>query len=361
MHHKLYQITFLVVFFLLFGVAAWLFQTRFDEFLVSAPEIRYTEEVPQAEIIYPDTPQVTTSTADEIAFNPFAREVRTTRGVKHSVPLMEIVSGGPGQDDIPSIDAPVFLSQEDVNFLSESDVGIAYSQDGIDRFYPFQILVWHELVNDTYPSGPVLISYCPLCYSAVVFDPLVDGERAQFGTSGKLWQSNLVMYDRKTNSYWSQILGEAIVGPATGQELAILPSDIMEYGEWKHAHPNGTVLSKETGAIRAYGTDPYGDYYTSPGTFFPVRSMDTRLGDKELVHGMMVNGKAKAYHAGAIKAAGVIEDDFGDVTIVAEYIMSEDIIRFYRADEDGKKMRLETIPSFWFSWVAAHPDTELFL
>jgi len=150
------------------------------------------------------------------------KEIMVTNDVKHSVDLDEILGGGPPKDGIPSIDDPKFISIAKADFINDEEPGIAVSISGIDRFYPFQILVWHEIVNDTFDGQRVLVTYCPLCLSGIVFDPLVSGERVEFGTSGKLWQSNLVMYDRKTDSYWSQVLGDAIVGEMTGTSLKVL-------------------------------------------------------------------------------------------------------------------------------------------
>lgn len=141
-----------------------------------------------------------------------SRAVNVTNGVRHSVPLAEIIGGGPEKDGIPSIDEPKFVSITDATFLSDDELGIAVTLRDTAKFYPFQILVWHEIVNDEIEGQRILVTYCPLCRSGIVFDPLVSGERVEFGTSGKLWNSNLVMYDRKTDSLWSQILGEAIVG-----------------------------------------------------------------------------------------------------------------------------------------------------
>lgn len=288
------------------------------------------------------------------------KEIMITDGVKHSVDLKEILGGGPPKDGIPSIDDPKFVAVSEASFVTDEEPGIAVSLNGIDRFYPFQILVWHEMVNDTFGSQRVLVTYCPLCLSGIVFDPLVKGERVEFGTSGKLWQSNLVMYDRKTDSYWSQILGEAIVGEMTGTQLKVLPSDMTRFGEWKKLNPNGQVLSRDTGATRFYGRDPYGDYYTTPGTFFPVRNKDSRLEDKDFVLGIVVNGKAKAYYPPAIKNKGETLDNFEGKTIVAKYEADLDVVRLFEKKTDGTLERINPFPNFWFSWVAAHPDTALY-
>lgn len=297
------------------------------------------------------------------------KEIMITDRVKHSVPLDEILGGGPPKDGIPSIDRPKFVSVAEANkFLSDGEPGLALSINNTKRFYPFQILVWHEIVNDTIPASSgvegndhrVLVTYCPLCLSGIVFDPTVKGERVEFGTSGKLWNSNLVMYDRKTESLWSQILGEAIVGEMTGTQLKVLPSDMIKYKDFKKLDPDGQVLSRDTGATKFYGQDPYGDYYTTPGTYFPVGKKDNRLSEKDFVLGIVVNGQAKAYWPEAIKKTGQIEDTFSGKTIVAEYEKDIDAVRLFDKKNDGTLERINPFGAFWFSWVAAHPETELF-
>jgi len=288
------------------------------------------------------------------------KEIMVTNGVKHSVPLDSILGGGPPKDGIPSIDRPKFISiSEAGREFQDTEPGLALEIGNVSRFYPFQILVWHEIVNDTINGQRVLVTYCPLCLSGIVFDPAVAGKRVEFGTSGKLWNSNLVMYDRKTDSLWSQILGEAIVGEMTGARLEVLPSDQIRFGDWRKLHPNGEVLTRDTGAIRFYGQDPYGDYYTTPGTFFPVHKKDSRLNEKEFVLGVVVNGKAKAYWPPAVKKRGMVEDVFQGKTIVAEHEKDIDAVRLFEKKNNGELVRINPFGSFWFSWVAAHPDTEL--
>lgn len=293
------------------------------------------------------------------------RQLLVTDGVKHSVPLGEILSGGPGKDGIPAIDNPKFIGiQEADKFLEDSDPGIGLSLLGESRFYPYRILVWHEIVNDKIGDTPVLVTYCPLCATGIVFERQVDGEEQEFGVSGKLWQSNLLMYNRSSTrlgagagseageSLWSQVLGEAVVGIHTGKKLRILPSDIMRWGEWKKAHPDTSALSSDTGSFRDYGRDPYGDYYTSESVSFGASFRDTRLHPKALVYGIEIDGKYKAYHSEAIKSPGM-EDVFAGSSISIRKSSSGEI-RFFADSEP-----LPAIPGFWFSWLAVHPDTEL--
>lgn len=299
-----------------------------------------------------------------------AATVMITNGIKHTVPLEEIFSGGPPKDGIPSIDHPRFVPIAEADrWLGDQEPGIMFSRGRTHRFYPYQILVWHEIVNDTVPaqSGAegagerILVTYCPLCLSGFVFDPLVGGERAQFGTSGQLWKSNLVMYDRKTESLWSQILGEAIVGEMAGTKLALLPSDLVRYGEFKRLHPSGEVLSRETGAARFYGESPYGDYFTPTALARAwARTEDSRLAAGELVYGIVIGGRAKAYPTSIVRSRSEVTDAFQSRTFVLRHERDADVVRMYEQRPGGVLERINPFSAFWFSWAAVHPDTELY-
>lgn len=289
--------------------------------------------------------------------------VMLTEDTKHTVPLDEIMGGGPPKDGIPSIDNPKFISPKEAEeFLTDQDAGIAFSQDSIHRFYPYQILVWHEIVNDTVNGERVLVTYCPLCLSGFVFDPLVENERVEFGTSGKLWKSNLVMYDRKTDTLWSQILGKAIAGKLAGTKLSILPSDQMRFGVWKEKFPQGKVLSRDTGAARTYGNNPYdGIDYSGGGFSIGISNFsDDRLPRDTLVFGIVVEDKAKAYNLEAIKAAGEVRDEFSSETFVLRYEKDLDVVRMFKELQDGELERINPFSTFWFSWAAVHPNTQLY-
>ena len=277
-----------------------------------------------------------------------------------SVPEDEIISGGPAKDGIPPIDNPKFISiKEAKEILTEEDLGIALTVGKDSRFYPYRILVWHEIVNDTFGGDRLLVTYCPLCLSGVVFIPEVDGELVEFGTSGKLYQSNLVMYDRKTDSLWSQVLGESIAGEKVGTKLKAIPSDVIKFGNWSKNNPSGKVLSQDTGFSKNYDRDPYGDYYTSTGTYFPLSNTDDRLAEKDLILGIVVNGQPKAYLLSAVKNKGEIEDIVAGKTIVAKYITEIESVRLFEKNDD-KLTLLSPISAYWFSWAAVHPDTEVY-
>lgn len=191
----------------------------------------------------------------------------STRGWKtdftrHSVPLDEIVPGGPPKDGIPPIDAPVFVStQEADEWLADQEPVIAFELDGVARAYPLQIMIWHEIVNDEVHGRPVLVTFCPLCNLALVYDRHVEGVGTlRFGTTGNLRHSDLVMWDDATESWWQQATGEAIVGALTGTKLSPLPATIVSYAAFKATYPQGQVLSRETGYERPYGRNPYVGY-----------------------------------------------------------------------------------------------------
>ncbi len=287
-------------------------------------------------------------------------EIMEVEGVKHSVPLDEILGGGPAKDGIPSIDDPKFISVEEADeWLDPEGLGVALSLNGIERFYPFQVLVWHEIVNDKLGDQAALVTYCPLCGSGIVFDPIINGEETEFGTSGKLWQSNLVMYDRQTDSYWSQILGEAIVGEMTGTKLDLIPHQNLRWKDWKIEHPNGEVLSKETGYTRDYNDSPYGNYDSNKSIFFDVQAEDDRYHPKATLYGIEIDGIYKAYPIEELNktAESNFIDTFGDIELNINYNSENETVTFTDADTGE-----EIVPffSFWFAWFAAHPETEVF-
>lgn len=343
------------------GLIVWSVAHFFPVQLTDKPAPRITFDISSLVKlgISTTTPSPQIVTEDEMATSTL-HTIEITDGVKHNIPLNELVSGGVAQDGIPAIDAPQFVSTTGAqSFLEDDDVGIVVDIRGVQRFYPYKILVWHEIVNDTIAGQRLLITFCPLCMSGVVFDPMVGSDRAEFGVSGKLWNSNLVMYDRQTNSLWSQVLGEAIVGEMTGAALQVLSFDILEFGTFKKIFPQGEVLSTDTGAERIYGLNPYGDYYTQKKLLFPVAHEDKRLAAKEIILGIVLDGKAKAYYPPAIKRKGKIVDVFASTTIVAQYDKELEVVRLFESI-DGTLERLNPIPTFWFAWAAVHPETELY-
>lgn len=256
--------------------------------------------------------------------NLFAQQFNNwkTDTSKRSIDLSELKSGGPPKDGIPAINDPGFISSEDADFWIDPDEPvISFHLNGIARAYPLQILIWHEIVNDNFGDTPVLVTFCPLCYSAIVFDRRIDGETHEFGVSGFLRHSDMIMFDRKTESLWQQFTGEAIVGEYTGKELKILPSQIISYHQFKEAHPEGKVLSKDTGADRPYGRNPYSGYDDVNNTPFLAGDLDDdRLKPLQKVIGVRVKEHEKAYPYSVTQSEKIINDEIVDEPIVVIHI-----------------------------------------
>lgn len=239
----------------------------------------------------------------------------------HTIDYDEILSGGPPRDGIPSIDNPLFISQDEaVAWLAGHEPIVAVALNGEARAYPLQILTWHEIVNDTVGGVPVIVTFCPLCNSAIVFERLVDGEPVTFGTSGLLRHSDLIMYDRQTESLWQQFTGEAIVGDQAGNRLTFLPSSLISFDDFRAAYPEGMVLSRETGINRPYGQNPYAGYDTIGGAdpFLFRGEPDGRLPAVERVVTVSLAdvGVEVAYPYSVLSALGVINDEQGGQPLV---------------------------------------------
>lgn len=190
---------------------------------------------------------------------------------KATIPLSEILSGGPPRDGIPPIDRPMFKPVAQIDNLAEREPMILYPLDAKARAYPLRVMTWHEIANDTVAGLPVAVTYCPLCNAALVFDRRVAGRVLDFGTSGLLRNSDLVMWDRQTETWWQQFTGEAIVGALTGASLKMLPSRIVSFGEFRKRWPGGQVLVPENPGMRPYGRNPYVSYDKLAATPFLFR------------------------------------------------------------------------------------------
>ena len=280
--------------------------------------------------------------------------------VQHTIPLDNILSGGPPRDGIPSIDDPQFIDASLATAEFDDLRGIFVSIEGEAKFYPFGILNWHEVVNDTVGGVPISVTYCPLCASAVVYERTTSQGDGTFGVSGLLYQSNLLMYDRATQSLWDQIRGEAVVGPLTGEKLTRVKSDVVSLLTVKESWPEAKVLSTITGHVRSYDTDPYEGYDQIEAVYFPVGTVDEREISKKLVYGIVVDGMAKAYTLDAVSAEEWIQDVIGGVKILAQYDKATERVRFTRYRESGETEELIPLYTFWFAWVAQYPDTGLF-
>jgi hypothetical protein len=334
-----------------------------------------------------------------------------TNGIRHIIPMNQITRLLP-PDRIPSIDNPIYISSSEADtWLADEEFVLGITRNGISRAYPLQILVWHEIVNDDFNGDPLLVTYCPLCFTGIAFEPFIDGEHVEFGTSGSLYNSDLVMYDRRTSSYWSQITGQSIVGELAGLTLEKVPIDTIRWGDWKRLHPDTEVLSRETGFRAPYGQEAYPGYYDRGGPNFPVAEDDSRLPAKAIVYGVFNDGLARAYPEQAVANAGGIVNDFlGDLNIVVvqepgqisrpdgvidSRAVSNRVTRIFdrelggvilefeildgrlfdkqtgsewsfegvglSGDNAGKKLvRLPSAAEFWFAWSSFYPGTQLF-
>jgi len=239
----------------------------------------------------------------------------------HTVPLDEIRAGGPPRDGIPPLDTPRFVPFTTANaWLHDREPVVVVHRNGVAKAYPLQILIWHEIVNDTVGHEPIAVTFCPLCNSAVAFQRQLDGQVLDFGTTGRLRHSDLVMWDRQTESWWQQLTGEAIIGTLAGKRLTMVPASIVSYAAFKQTFPDGVVLSKDTGFRRDYGHNPYRGYDdidSSP--FLSSGAPDPRLPPMERVVAVTLEGQDKAYPYRVLAAQRVVYDTIGTQTIVVLY------------------------------------------
>jgi hypothetical protein len=233
----------------------------------------------------------------------------------------EIISGGPPPDGIPAIDEPRFLAAGDVDFLEDQEPVVVVEVEGDVRAYPMQIMTWHEIVNDTIGGVPVTVTYCPLCNSAIAYHRELGDRILDFGTSGLLFNSALVMYDRQTESLWSHFTAEGIVGALAGEELDVLPAPIVSWESFRDANPDGLVLSRETGHERNYGDNPYLGYddVDSPPFLFDGE-VDGRLAAKERVVGIGGDVDPVAVRRSELAEAGVLEVDIDGEEVVVWHL-----------------------------------------
>jgi len=323
------------------------------------------------------------------------------------------VSGGPPRDGIPPIDNPGFESVESADsWLEDQEPVISVEFLGESRAYPLQILIWHEIVNDIIGETPIVVTFCPLCNTGLVFErPIIGGEILTFGTSGNLRNSDLVMWDRQTESWWQQFTGEALVGDLTGTQLKIIPTSILSWSDFKTRYPDSQVLSVETGYIRNYGLNPYPGYdNVGQYPFLFDGPVDDRLLPMTRVLGIDYLGASTAYNMDKLMQDRVINDMLGEVPIVVKWKAGtasaldasmialgrdvgtsrvflrnlDELILTFSANNDGTFRDIETgstwnifgeaidgplagknleaVPhheTFWFAWAAFIPDGTL--
>lgn len=322
----------------------------------------------------------------------------------------ELVSGGPAPDGIPAIDEPKFVRQCSVDWLTADEPVLALEIEGDARAYPLRIMTWHEIANDTVGDVPVTVSYCPLCNTGIAYDRRAEDRVLDFGTSGKLYNSALVMYDRQTQSLWSHFTAEAVAGLLTGTMLETIPVSTVSFADFRRAHPDGLVLSTDTGFDRDYGANPYSGYDDPDGSPFlfdgeadpalpemtrvvgvleggePVALVSERLVEERVVEfeagGEALVALGKPGTASALDASDVAEGrDVGSTGVFVPVVNGQRLSFAAAGDEftddptgsrwdilgravsgplEGAQLeRVQHVDTFWFAWSSFHPDTRV--
>ena len=274
-----------------------------------------------------------------------------------TIPIDEIRPGGPPKDGIPALTHPEFVSADKASYLKAQDRVIGIELKGQSKAYPIKILNWHEIVNDELAGKNMVVTYCPLCGTGMIFNAKIKGEKRVFGVSGLLYNSDVLMYDKKTESLWSQLKMEGVTGRMAGQKLELLLSHVTSWGDWKARYPKTKVLSIKTGYERDYDRDPYEGYEDSEKTFFPISPLDSSRHAKEWVFGLIRKGQAKAYPFKELtKGKSVISDMIGEETIRITFDKTNRTVK--AETESGKP--LPGIQAYWFAWRAFYPNSAVF-
>ena len=342
---------------------------------------------------------------------PFSTSEWATDFTRRTIAWEDVVSGGPPKDGIPAIDDPTFEPvAAAAQWLSERDPVIVFAQAGDVRAYPLAILIWHEIVNDVVGGRPVAVTFCPLCNASIVFEREFQSQVLDFGTTGKLRNSDLIMYDRQTETWWQQFTGEGIVGQFAGAQLNFLPSQVISFADFAAEFPDGQVLVRPA-LNRSYGANPYSGYDTSPRPFLFSGEVDARLPATERVAGVVLPGLVKAYPFTRVAQTGVINDAAGGLPLVVLHKVGtasaldagaisagRDVgsVAVFDRRHDGRTLTfiangdgtftdnatgstwnilgqavagelsgaqltpLLAFDHFWFAWAAFHPETELY-
>jgi len=276
-----------------------------------------------------------------------------------SIPVEEILAGGPPRDGIPALSDPKLLDAADATYLQPDDRVIGIELDGIARAYPIAILNWHEIVNDEINNNKFAVTYCPLCGTGVVFRSDVAGKVTEFGVSGLLYNSDVLLYDKNTESLWSQIMGEAVAGKLVGEKLSPIPVNHTTWRDWLAQHPDTRVLSTETGFFRDYDRNPYQGYEQSRQLYFGVNNRaPDNYHPKEQVVGLEFDGVYKAYPFVELEKNGQprFKDTVNGISVTIEWDSTNQSVVL----SDAKGVRIAGIQGFWFAWFAFHPDTLVF-
>lgn len=275
-----------------------------------------------------------------------------------SLPIDEVFHGGPPRDGIPSIDDPKFTGADEAEFSEANEPVLAIYYNEEAKAYPIRIMDYHEIVNDQFGESGVVVSYCPLCGSGVAFNSDIADQRLTFGVSGLLYNSDVLMYDRETESLWSQLIGESVSGKMKGTAIELVPMEYTTLGEWLKRYPETLVLSTETGYVRDYKRVVYSGYTETEALYFPVNNSSDQMFAKTRVIGLEIDGKFKAFPMDLLaKTNGTIKDTFAGQELLVHY--NGNANSAYITDE--KEHVIPTTNLFWFAWFAFHPETEVWL
>ncbi|MFC5078009.1 hypothetical protein VTH8203_02896 [Vibrio thalassae] len=278
-----------------------------------------------------------------------------------SVPLHLIQRGGPPKDGIPALNQPEFIKGKDAKFMRAQDIVLGLQVSDVVKAYPIRILNWHEIVNDQFGGTRYVISYCPLCGSGMAFlsQPTGELEALDFGVSGLLYNSDVLMYDRKTESLWSQIHGEAIAGASVGSKLKQVPLTLSRWSNWLARHPDSLVLSTNTGYQRDYQRDPYAGYGKNAAIYFPVANQaPNEYHPKEMVLGFKVEQSTIAFPFSELSQLTGLKHGFELAGSRYFVHWDSDNQSAWITNDKGKTQSSTLL--FWFAWYAFYPDTKVY-
>ncbi len=294
---------------------------------------------------------------------PVAQRVGSSRPFDLSnpqIPVDRIFSGGVPKDGIPALTAPKFVRGDRAPFMAAQDrvVGVAIGEQA--KVYPLKILDFHEAVNDRLAGESIAVTYCPLCDSSAVFRRKYGNAELEFGISGKLFNSNVLLYDRAPDgaeSLWSQMASSAVTGAKSGQALGRMPMEVTSWADWLARHPETLVLSLDTGHPRQYNRRVYQGYFSKPDLMFPVEPLDERMPAKSPVLGVTSGKVHRAYALSTFvgQEAGTFIDTLDGHRLTLVYSPKHQSLRIEQADAG-----LEWMYSFWFAWSAFNPETDIY-
>lgn len=274
-----------------------------------------------------------------------------------SIEPSKIKQGGPPRDGIPSLDDPKFITSNEAGYLNSDDRILGIHLHGTAKAYPIKILNWHEIVNDQIGNNEVLVTYCPLCGSGMAFDAEVEGRSLEFGVSGLLYNSDVLMYDRETESLWSQLMAKSVSGAMKGTQLEQISITHTTWEDWNDRHPESKVLSDETGHDRNYERSPYKGYKQSNQVYFPVENKDSKYHYKELVSGVIQDDVKVAYPFPELEKSNTpFDDQLNGKTVTVHFDEKHQTARI--VTQDGEEV--PTVTLYWFAWSAFYPEGRVY-